>query len=178
MENENLQPEEIEENLPAEEPQAAENECENCEVESASDNWEEKYNDLNDKHLRLVAEFDNYRKRTIREKADLLKSAGESILINILPIIDDFERGLKAMDESTEKEGIELIYNKFKSFLTQSGVKEIETENQPFNVDLHEAITTIPAPTEESKGKIIDCVSKGYMLNEKVIRFPKVVVGG
>lgn len=142
---------------------------------------EQKYDELNDAHLRLMAEFDNYRKRTIREKADMLKSAGENILVNILPLIDDFERGLKAIEKTEDvesaKEGLELIYQKFVSFLLHNGVKEIETENQPFNMDLHEAITTVPAPTEDLKGKIIDCVSKGYTLNDKVIRFPKVVVG-
>lgn len=145
------------------------------------DALEKKYNDLNDSHLRLVAEFDNYRKRTIREKGDLLKTAGESILVNILPLIDDFERGIKAMENTEDvkpvKEGIDLIYNKFLAFLNQNGVKTIETENQTFDMDLHEAITTIPAPSEDLKGKIVDCVSKGYTLNEKVIRFPKVVVG-
>jgi len=174
MDNENItsaslsdRPEEIENEQTQEENK-------NCE------DWESKYNDLNDRYLRLTAEFDNYRKRTIREKADILKTAGESIFVNILPVIDDFERGLKAIDETSDitaaKEGIELIYNKFKSFLSQNGVKVIETVNQPFDVDLHEAITTIPAPEEDLKGKIIDCTSKGYMLNDKVIRFPKVVV--
>ena len=179
MDNENItstplseRAEEIENEQLAEETK--QEESENCE------NWEEKYNDVNDRYLRLTAEFDNYRKRTIREKADMLKTAGESIFVDMLPVIDDFERGLKAIGETNDitaaKEGIELIYNKFKSFLSQNGVKVIETENQSFDVDLHEAITTIPAPEENLKGKIIDCVSKGYMLNDKVIRFPKVVV--
>ena len=169
---ENEKPEEVEIN---ENEQPVEQEQEECET------WESKFNDLNDKHLRLSAEFDNYRKRTIREKADTLKSAGESIFVNVLPIIDDFERGLKAIDETSDiaaaKEGIELIYNKFIAFLSQNGVKAIETDNQPFDVDFHEAVTTLPAPDKDLKGKIIDCVSKGYMLNDKVIRFPKVVVG-
>ena len=174
MDNENLLPEEeINEN--EELVEEVREECENRE------DWEGKYNEMNDRYLRLNAEFDNYRKRTIREKADILKTAGESIFVNILPVIDDFERGLKAIDETSDiaaaKEGVELIYQKFKTFLNQNGVKEIETENQPFDVDLHEAVTTIPAPEEDLKGKIIDCVSKGYMLNDKVIRFPKVVVG-
>jgi molecular chaperone GrpE len=141
----------------------------------------QKCTDLNDKNLRLMAEFDNYRKRTSKERLELIKTAGESILANMLPLIDDFERAQKAMESSEDvvalKEGIDLIYNKFVSFLIQNGVKAIPTENEDFNTDLHEAITTFPAPSEELKGKIIDCVSKGYTLNEKVIRFSKVVVG-
>lgn len=141
----------------------------------------QKCTDLNDKNLRLMAEFDNYRKRTSKERLELIKTAGESILANMLPLIDDFERAQKAMESSEDvvalKEGIGLIYNKFVSFLIQNGVKAIPTENEDFNTDLHEAITTFPAPSEELKGKIIDCVSKGYTLNEKVIRFSKVVVG-
>lgn len=141
----------------------------------------EKCADLTDKNLRLMAEFDNYRKRTLKEKSDLIKSAGESIFIDMLPLIDDFERAKAAMESTNDlaavKEGIDLIYNKFITFLNQKGVKAIETENADFNVEFHEAITTYPAPTEEQKGKIIDCVTKGYTLNDKVIRFSKVVVG-
>ena len=142
---------------------------------------EQKCADLNDKNLRLMAEFDNYRKRTLKERSELIKTAGESILVNMLPLVDDFERGKKAMETSEDiqalKEGIDLIYYKFVAFLLQNGVKAIPTENENFDTDLHEAITTFPAPTEELKGKIIDCVSKGYTMNEKVIRFSKVVVG-
>ena len=141
----------------------------------------QKCAELNDKNLRLMAEFDNYRKRTIKERSDLIKTAGESVLVNMLPLIDDFERGLgvikSAEDIDAVREGIELIYSKFIAFLLQNGVKAIPTENEVFNTDIHEAVTTFPAPTEELKGKIIDCVSKGYTMNEKVIRFAKVVVG-
>lgn len=141
----------------------------------------EKCAELTDKNLRMMAEFDNYRKRTIKEKGDLIKSAGENIFVDMLPLIDDFERAQDAMKTSDDvkavKEGIDIIYNKFIAFLTQKGVKAIDTENAEFNVAFHEAITTFPAPTEEQKGKIIDCVSKGYTLNDKVIRFSKVVVG-
>ncbi len=141
----------------------------------------QKCAELNDKNLRLMAEFDNYRKRTLKERSDLIKTAGEGILVNMLPLIDDFERALSVM-KSTEdivavREGIELIYTKFMAFLLQNGVKSVPTENEVFNTDIHEAVTTFPAPTEELKGKIMDCVSKGYTLNEKVIRFAKVVVG-
>lgn len=141
----------------------------------------QKCADLNDKNLRLMAEFDNYRKRTLKERSDLIKTAGESLLSNMLPLVDDFERGLKAMETSQDvvaiKEGVDLIYNKFVAFLLQNGVKAISTENETFDTDVHEAITTIPAPNEDLKGKIVDCVSKGYTLNDKVIRFSKVVVG-
>jgi molecular chaperone GrpE len=137
--------------------------------------------ELNDKNLRLMAEFDNYRKRTLKERADLIKTAGESVLVDMLPLVDDFERGLKAMESSEDvqavKDGVELIYSKFCSYLAQKGVKAIPTENENFDTEYHEAITTFPAPSEELKGKIIDCVSKGYTLHEKVIRFSKVVVG-
>lgn len=150
-------------------------------VQNDTNEFEEKYNQLNDTHLRLMAEFDNYRKRAIKEKTELLKSANERLLINILPLIDDFERGMEAANKAEDveaiKKGMELIYNKFTSFLTQNGVKTIEANDQPFDTDFHEAITTIPAPTEEQKGKVIDCVQKGYTLNDKVIRFSKVVVG-
>ncbi len=136
---------------------------------------------LNDKHLRLIAEYDNFRKRTLREKMELSKSAGEGILLSIIPVIDDFDRARAhlgtASDLDVVKEGIDLIYNKFKEFVKQQGLTEIETENQEFDSELHEAITKIPAPTEDMKGKIIDCVQKGYKLNDKVIRYPKVVVG-
>ena len=128
-----------------------------------------------------MAEFDNFRKRTLREKADLIKTAGEKVFVNILPLIDDFERAIQAMDSTEDvlavKEGVDLIYAKFISFLNANGVKAIATENEPFDVDVHEAVTMFPAPSEDMKGKIIDCLSKGYMLNDKVIRYAKVVVG-
>jgi len=141
----------------------------------------EKLEEINDKYLRLSAEFDNYRKRTLKEKMDLTKTAGEDILINILPVVDNFERAIesskKAEDINAVMEGIDLIYNNFKDFLKQRGVKEIEAVGQPLDTDLHEAITNIPAPDKESKGKIVDVIEKGYVLNDKVIRYAKVVVG-
>ncbi len=128
-----------------------------------------------------MAEFDNYRKRTMREKADLLKSASEGVLVSVLPLVDDFERGLQVTAGSTDisavREGMELIYDKFIAFLKQHGVSAIEATEKEFDTEYHEAITTIPAPTEELKGKVIDCTKKGYMLNDKVIRFAQVVVG-
>ena len=141
----------------------------------------QKCEELNDKNLRLMAEFDNFRKRTLKEKSELIKNAGENIFVNILPLVDDFERAMKAMETTEDieavKEGINLIYSKFMSFLNTNGVKVIPTDNEPFDVDKHEAVTLYPAPTEDQKGKIIDCLTKGYTLNEKVIRFAKVVVG-
>ena len=134
-----------------------------------------------DKYLRLSAEFDNYRKRTTKEKAELILNGGEKSISSILPVIDDFERAIKTMetakDVSAVKEGVELIYNKFMAVLAQNGVKVIETKDQPLDTDYHEAIAVIPAPSEEQKGKILDCVQTGYTLNDKVIRHAKVVVG-
>lgn len=137
--------------------------------------------DEKDKYLRLSAEFDNYRKRTIKEKSELILNGGEKSISSILPVIDDMERAIKTMETATDvaavKEGVELIYNKFISILGHNGVKVIETKEQPLDTDYHEAIAVIPAPAEELKGKILDCVQTGYTLNEKVIRHAKVVVG-
>ena len=134
-----------------------------------------------DKYLRLSAEFDNYRKRTMKEKAELILNGGEKSITSILPVVDDLERALKNMETATDvqavKEGVELIYNKFMTVLGQNGVKVIETQDQPLNTDFHEAIAVIPAPEESKKGKILDCVQTGYTLNDKVIRHAKVVVG-
>lgn len=141
----------------------------------------EKLADLNDKYLRLSAEFDNYRKRTLKERMDLTKSAGEQVLSKILPVMDNFERALKSMETAEDvpalREGVELIYSNFKDFLSQNGVKEMECLHTDFDPELQEAVTKIPAPSEDLKGKVVDCIQKGYTLNDKVIRFPKVVVG-
>ena len=143
---------------------------------------EEKLNELHDKYLRLSAEFDNYRKRTHKEKSDLIKTAGDELLKKILPVLDNFERALKAMDQSNDigalKDGVVLIYNHFSDLIQQQGIKEIPAMNEPFNSDLHEAVATIPAPSEELKGKVVDVIEKGYTLHDKVIRYAKVVVGG
>ena len=137
--------------------------------------------DQKDKYLRLSAEFDNYRKRTMKEKAELILNGGEKSISSILPIVDDFERALKNMETATDvaavKEGVELIYNKFMTVLGQNGVKVIETKEQPLDTDYHEAIAGSPAPDGALKGKILDCVQTGYTLNDKVIRHAKVVVG-
>ena len=141
----------------------------------------EKIATLEDKYLRQVAEFDNYRKRTIKEKAELIKNGGERAIESILPVLDDFERALANMskDESAAEamKGVELIYNKFIGILKQNGLQKIETEGADFNTDFHEAIAIIPAPNEALKGKVLDCVQAGYTLNDKVIRHAKVAVG-
>lgn len=141
----------------------------------------EKCADLQDKNIRMMAEFDNYRRRTNKEKLDLMATAGESIFKDILTIVDDFERAQQAMQNTDDinavREGIDLIYNKFIAFLEKNNVKAIETDNVDFDTEFHEAITTFPAPSEELKGKVIDCTQKGYTLAGKVIRYAKVVVG-
>ena len=142
---------------------------------------EEKLAELQDKYIRLSAEFDNYRKRTLREKMELSKYAGENLLLNIIPLMDDFDRALKHMDIATDciamKNGIDLIYGKFSEFLKQNGIKEIESLNSNFNVDLHEAVAKVPIGEDDKKGKVVDVVLKGYYLQDKVLRFSKVVVG-
>jgi len=141
----------------------------------------EKLAELQDRYLRLQAEYDNYRKRTLKEKMELTRSAGEDILKGLLPVMDDFERAIKSIDEAENaeafKDGVHLIYNKFKEFLNQQGVKEMESQDQNFDTDKHEAISKVPAPSEEMKGKVVDVVQTGYYLNDKVLRYAKVVVG-
>ena len=142
---------------------------------------DEKLAEMQDKYLRLSAEFDNYRKRTLREKIELSKYAGENLLLSFLPIMDDFERALKHMDSTTDcialKDGIDIMYVKFSDFLKQNGIKEIESLNTNFNVDLHEAVAKVPVQEEDKKGKVVDVVLKGYYLQDKVLRFAKVIVG-
>ena len=156
---------------------------ENMEKETGSaDNLTDELSLLKDSHLRLMAEYDNYRKRTVKEKADLIKNGGEKILIGLLPVIDDFERALQNItpeaDNKSISEGVSLIYNKFLTFLKQNGVQAITAIGETFDDEIFDAIATVPAQDEESKGKIIDCVLTGYKLNDKVIRHSKVVVAG
>lgn len=164
------------------------NQAEKAEKTAAQDNvaddlaaLQQKYEELNDTHLRLRAEFDNYRKRTMREKADLIKMGGEGALKNLLPVIDDFERALQNIPTTEEvkalREGVELIYTKFINYLGQQGVKAIEAVGKPFDTEEFEAIATIPAPQPDLKGKVIDCVQTGYVLYDKVLRHARVVVG-
>jgi molecular chaperone GrpE len=142
---------------------------------------EAKLAEMQDRYLRLSAEFDNYRKRTLREKIELTKHAGENILISIVPVMDDFERALSLTETATDtaamKSGIDLIYNKFSDFLRQHGIKEIESLHTDFNVDLHEAVSKIPVEDELMKGKVVEVLQKGYYLHDKVMRFSKVIVG-
>lgn len=142
---------------------------------------EEKLAELQDRYLRLTAEYDNFRKRTLKEKIDLQKSANENLLQALLPVADDFDRGLQSVNEATDieavKEGLRLISGKFQGFLTQQGIKEIDAVKKEFDTDLHEAITKIPAPSKKLKGKVVDVVQKGYLLNDKVLRYSKVVIG-
>ena len=171
-ENEEIQEEDVQDSAaPTEEEKLAQ------ELEEANKVIEEQ----KDKYLRLSAEFDNYRKRTMKEKAELILNGAEKTISSILLIVDDFERALKNMETATDvaavKEGVELIYNKFMSVLGQDGVKVIETKEKPLDTDFHEAIAVIPAPDKSLKGKILDCVQTGYTLNDKVIRHAKVVVG-
>ena len=171
-ENEEIQEEDVQDSAaPTEEEKLAQ------ELEEANKVIEEQ----KDKYLRLSAEFDNYRKRTMKEKAELILNGAEKTISSILPIVDDFERALKNMETATDvaavKEGVELIYNKFMSVLGQDGVKVIETKEKPLDTDFHEAIAVIPAPDKSLKGKILDCVQTGYTRNDKVMLHANVVVG-
>lgn len=150
-------------------------------VEEQLDAAKQEIEELNDKLLRKIAEFDNYRKRTLKEKTELILNGGEKTIVSILPVIDDMERALKNMQKADDVaavlEGVELIYKKFMDILAKQGVSVIETKDADFDVDIHEAIAQLPAPTEELKGKVMDCTLTGYKLNDKVIRHAQVVVG-
>ncbi len=140
-----------------------------------------KLEEMNDKYLRLFSEFDNFRKRTQKEKLELFKTASEDVVAALLPVLDDFERAIKSAEENGVEddytEGIELIYNKLKVTLNQKGLERMDVMGAEFDTDFHEAITNIPAPTPDMKGKVVDVIENGYLLNDKVIRFARVVVG-
>lgn len=159
----------------------ANNEANTVNTAQTGSSFEDQVKELNDKYLRLYSEFDNYRKRTIKEKSDIIRSAGEEVFKALLPVIDDFERAMKASqttdDVNVLKEGTALIYNKLKSVCTAKGLEALESVGKPFDSDVMEAITHIPAPSDDLKGKVVDDVEKGYKLGDKVIRFAKVVVG-
>ena len=146
---------------------------------SAEEELHLKYDELNDKHLRLYSDFENFKKRTIKERIELFKSAGEDIVTALLPILDDFDRvaNHESDDIKILKEAVKLIHNKFKNIFVQKGLEDMDSMNKKFDTDMHEAITNIPAPSKKLKGKVIDVVEKGYLLNGKVIRYAKVVVG-
>ncbi|GAB6011372.1 nucleotide exchange factor GrpE [Viscerimonas tarda] len=168
------------EELTNEQPVNDEQPDDNANLSVSEEDWKEKYDELNNSYLRLHAEFDNYRKRTLKEKTDLLKTAAENVMVGILPVVDDFERALGTISEAKEltavKEGVDLIYNKFADFLGKNGVKKMDVIGKAFDVDKHEALTTIPAENEASKDKIVDVIQQGYELGDKVIRYPKVIV--
>lgn len=159
---------------------AVEAEAENADLQGQLETALEEVEKQKKEYLFLMADFDNYRKRTLKEKADLMKNAAERVLLGLLPILDDFERGLASTsDESGDavREGMQLIYNKFVKYLESNGVKPMESTGQPFDADLHDAIATVPAPSDDLKDKVIDTTQRGYMLNDKVLRHAKVVVG-
>ena len=158
------------------------NDPEAAEVEiSEIDKLQEELAKEKKEYLFLMAEFDNFRKRTLKEKSEIIRNAGENVLKGLLPIVDDFERGIKASENAENandvKEGMLLIYNKLVKYLAQNGVKEFDPEEKEFDADKHEAISVVPVPDEAMKGKILDTVEKGYMINDKVLRHAKVVVG-
>ncbi|WP_192821693.1 nucleotide exchange factor GrpE [Rufibacter sp. LB8] len=168
----------------ATEPTASEEQTEQQNPESEETSPEggtAEADELRDKYLRLHAEFDNFRRRTSKERLELFKTANQELMVALIPVLDDLERAQAAMKDAQDvnavREGVELIFNKFQSLLQQKGLKAMDAVGQPFDADVHEAITQIPAPNEEMKGKVIDQVEKGYYLNDKVVRFAKVVIG-
>ena len=169
------------ENSTSESNDSGKNDTETSSNEQQIIELEKKIAEEKDKYLRLYSEFDNYRKRSVREKGELIKTAGEDFFKAILPVIDDFERALKAADKTgdinTIAEGVQLIYSKLKSTLKQKGLEEMEASGKTFDADVMEAITSIPAPNDDLKGKVVDEIEKGYSLNGKVIRYAKVVIG-
>ncbi len=189
-EQEQVKEEELQQEETQTEAQNAEVESQNAETEQSAkeETPEDKIAALQaeleksqKEYLFLMAEFDNYRKRTVKEKAELIKNGGEKAMLGLLPVIDDFERAIDAIDKSSDveglKEGVDLIYNKFMKYLESQQVKPMESTGTDFDADIYEAVTTFPAPDESMKGKVIDTVQKGYTINEKVLRHAKVVVG-
>ena len=195
MNPDNVKPQDVEESsqevpveeVTPEEVEPEENEAQE-EAKEVCDDAEKKIAELQEQldkekkeYLFLMAEFDNFRKRTLKEKSEIIKNAGENVLKGLLPIMDDFERGIKAAENSPEadsvKEGVKLIYNKLQKYLNQNGVKEMDPADDTFDTEKHEAISVVPVPDEDKKGKILDTVEKGYTINDKVLRHAKVVVG-
>jgi molecular chaperone GrpE len=153
----------------------------NLNNENKEDDWQLKFAEMNDRYLRLYSEFDNYRKRSARERVEFAKTAASDTFTAILPVLDDFDRAAKAMENAEDiavvKEGMQLIYHKFRNILISKGLEEMNAQGETFDADFHEAITSIPSPDDTMKGKVVDELEKGYSLNGKVIRFAKVVVG-
>lgn len=191
MENKNINPEEMPDDAvvmddvnsaPAENEEATEEVAEGAvSLEDENAKLKEELEKEKREYLFLMAEFDNFRKRTLKEKSELIKNAGESAFKGLLPIVDDFERALKATENTEDvasvREGMELIYKKLKKYMEQNGVKEMDPEDRDFDADKHEAISVVPVPDESQKGKILDTIEKGYTINDKVLRHAKVVVG-
>lgn len=199
MSNENIPVDEKDDlinNEPTEEVQGVENEVEKEEEKileqettevkdtteqhtktSTSEQLEKELSEMKDKYLRIFAEFDNYRKRTVKERQDIIKLAAKDVLMAVLPALDDFERAIKAAEGGELPAGIMLIYNKLAKTMEHQGLKEMVSTGEDFNADLHEALTKVPAPSENMKGKVIDTIEKGYYLNDKIVRYAKVVVG-
>ncbi len=174
-------PEIVSENMDTNSEETAQQEGGALNEKSAEDLLKEEVALANDKYLRLYAEFDNFRRRTTKERIELLQTAGKEIVVSLLPVLDDFERAIKSMESATDvnavKEGVVLVQNKLNNILGQKGLKPMESIGTAFDADLHEAITNIPAPTDDLKGKVMDEMEKGYYLNDNVIRFAKVIVG-
>ncbi|MFC6998598.1 nucleotide exchange factor GrpE [Rufibacter roseus] len=182
QEEENIQPENNAEATENTEATAEESAEQTSETEAAEgDKTAAELDELRDKYLRLQAEFDNFRRRTSKERLELFKTANQELMVALIPVLDDLERAQTAMKDAQDveavKAGVELVFSKFQGLLGQKGLKPMEAVGQPFDADIHEAITQIPAPSEEMKGKVIDQVEKGYYLNDKVVRFAKVVIG-
>jgi len=175
-----IQDKEIEKNGKKEKPKS-EKKSRKLKSEKKVEELTEKNEELNDRYLRLYSEFDNYRKRTNKERLDLLKSASQELVVDLLPVLDDFDRAIKAMEvqgaDQEIKEGVELVYNKLFGILSQKGLEPMNSIGKEFDTDFNEAITNIPAPSEDMIGKVVDVIEKGYLLNGKIIRFAKVVVG-
>jgi molecular chaperone GrpE len=174
-------PEIVSENMDTNSEETAQQESGALDEKSPEDLLKEELALANDKYLRLYAEFDNFRRRTTKERIDLLQTAGKEVIVSLIPVLDDFERAVKSMEAATDikavKEGVVLVQNKINNILSQKGLKPMESIGQAFDADLHEAITNIPAPSDDLKGKVIDEMEKGYYLNDSVIRFAKVIVG-
>ncbi|MCH4156724.1 MAG: nucleotide exchange factor GrpE [Muribaculaceae bacterium] len=181
--DDNTQPAEAEKSDAEAQPEKAEEPDELTKLQQENEKLKSDLQIVKKEYMFLMAEFDNFRKRTVKEKADLIKNGAENAMLDILPVVDDFERAIKSMDENAEidikvmKEGVELIYNKFMKYLEKNGVKEIDSTDKEFDTEFHDAVTTFPTDDESKKGKIIDTVQKGYTINDKVLRHAKVVVG-
>jgi molecular chaperone GrpE len=178
--NENENPQDLDKNMENKEGTVDKTEeVSDKTVETAEKTAEEKYAELYDNYLRLYSEFDNFRKRNIKERQELIKTAGNEVIKSVLPVIDDFERAIKSFETSDKEslqQGIQLIYTKLKNGLTEKGLVEMNPVGEKFDADQHEAITQLPAPSEKEKGIILDVIEKGYKLNDVIIRYPKVVV--